>query len=500
LNATILGMIKNNVLYQDNSFMPNRNIIVFGGPGSYKTQSVVITNVFSETENGIVVTDTKGEVYEKTVAVKKMQGYKVYVVNFDDMRHSNRYNPFDYIITDTDAATVADKIVESANRDAKKDVWYYSQRSLLKALILYVMYESLPEDRNLRGLTRFLQSYSTAKNKKSGKSELDEQFEKLDFSHPARRNYELGFKQTQGETQASVIFSLLTSLGDFVDDVVGEFTSFSDFDLADIGKEKIILYLKIPALKRTYESLINLFISQLFIALYDLGDSNHAHLPNNVNFILDEFPSLGKFAQYEEFLATCRGYGIGVITICQSLTQLQDRYGRDKAESILGNNAVKMCLNASNATTAKYFSEQLGKATVKVDTGSTSYSRSTTESRSVSDSYNYTSRSLMNPDEIEKMPPNESIIVFSNGSPAKVNKAFQFKLFPGAESIRVANQREYIGKPDKKQLEKMEQKTNAFMTKTEAQVQQLQSTADILAELAELNPGEVVSGAEDDFN
>jgi Type IV secretory pathway, VirD4 components len=391
----------------------------------------------------------------------------------------------------------AGKIVESANRDAKKDVWYYSQRSLLKALILYVIHESMPEDRNLRGVTRFLQAYGTIVDKKSGRCGLDEPFEKLELSHPARRNYELGFKQTQGETRASVIFSLLTTLADFVDDEVGEFSSFSDFDLQDIGKQKIILYIKIPILKKTYESLINLFLTQLFVALYDLGDSNHAQLPNCVNFILDEFPSLGKFAQYEEFLATCRGYGIGVTTICQSLTQLQDKYSRDKAESILGNNAVKMCLNAANQTTAKYFSSLLGKATVKVETGSTSYSRSTTESRSTSDSFNFTSRDLMTPDEIEKLPPDESIIVFTNSYPLRAKKAFQFKLFPGADSLGVVNQKDYEGTPDAKQLHKFQQKTEAFFSKTETQINELQTTADLMAEL---QPGDMLSAGDSLFN
>ena len=87
-------------------------------------------------------------------------------------------------------------------------------------------------------------------------------------------------------------------------------------------------------------------------------------MPVPVNFILDEFVNLGKFTNYEEFLATCRGYGIGVSTIIQTLTQLQDKYNKEKAESILGNCSIQICMNAANNTTAKYFSDLLGKATV----------------------------------------------------------------------------------------------------------------------------------------
>lgn len=64
---------------------PNRNIIVVCGLGSYKTQSFVMTNVLYETENSIVITDPKAEVYEKMAAFKEVQCYEVHVINFMNM-------------------------------------------------------------------------------------------------------------------------------------------------------------------------------------------------------------------------------------------------------------------------------------------------------------------------------------------------------------------------------------------------------------------------------
>ena len=86
MNGTILGIVDKQIVYQNNSTKPNRNIFVVGGPGSYKTQSVVITNLFNETENSIVVTDPKGELYEKTAGIKLAQGYQVHVVNLQTWR------------------------------------------------------------------------------------------------------------------------------------------------------------------------------------------------------------------------------------------------------------------------------------------------------------------------------------------------------------------------------------------------------------------------------
>lgn len=457
MNGTILGMVDRKIIYQNNDTEPNRNVFVVGGPGSYKTQSVVITNVFNETSNSIVVTDPKGEIYEKTAGIKLAQGYQVHVINFANMTSSDRYNPFDYIERDINAETVATKIVQSENKEGKQDVWFSTQRQLLKALILYVTKEKAPKYRNLAGVTQVLQENDVeSEDPNDPQSPLDKLFLDLKFDHPARSAYELGFKKAKGEMKASIIESLLATISKFVDEEVAEFTRFSDFDLKDIGRKKIILYVIIPVMDNTYESFINLFFSQLFDELYKLAASNHAELPNPVDFILDEFVNLGKFPKYEEFLATCRGYGIGVTTICQTLTQLQALYGREKAESILGNHAVKICLNAANEVTAKYFSDLLGKSTVKVETGSESTSHSKETSTSKSDSYNYNSRQLMYADEIMLMPDNQSLLVFSNQRPIKAKKAFQFKLFPNADELVHLKQNDYQGKPEQDQLDKLE--------------------------------------------
>lgn len=461
MNGTILGIYNKKVLIQPNESKPNRNIMVVGGPGSYKTQSFVITNVLYETENSIVITDPKAEVYEKTAAIKEAQGYEVHVINFMNMQASDRHNPLDYVRKETQATTVATKMVDSANKDGKRDVWYYSQRALLKALILYAIHELEPKHRNMRGLLEFLQTFDTEDG--HGDSDLDKQFLQLDFKHPARRAYELGYKKAKQEMQGSIIVSLLTTISDYIDSEVAEFTSFSDFHLMDIGQKKMMLYVIIPLMDQSWQSLVNLFFSQLFNELYELAALHHAKLPRNVNFILDEFVNLGKFDNYEEFLATCRGYGISVATIIQTISQLQDRYGDKKAESILGNCGIKLCLNAANRTTATYFKDLLDKTTVKVDTESESkqYGKENRTS-SMSENESFAARDLMTAGEIMQMPADMGIILFQHKPPIQVKKAFQFQLFPGITEKYEVSQFGYHAKPSAEQLQKLTLAQQAF--------------------------------------
>lgn len=458
MTGTILGQLNNKFIVQPTESKPNRNIMVVGGPGSYKTQGFVITNVLNETQNSVVVTDPKGEVYEHTADFKRQQGYDVHVINFDNMKASDRYNPLDYIHTDTEATNVATKIVDSANKEGKKDVWYYSQRSLLASLLIYIKMEEHPENQNMGGVIDFLQNHKEA-DKDDEESQLDEAFMSLDTTHPARKLYELGYAKSRGDMKGSIIVSLLTTISSYINQTVSNFTSFSDFHLQDVGNKKIALYVIIPVMDTSWEGLTNIFFSQLFDQLYKLASRHHAKLPNPVNFILDEFVNLGKFTNYEEFLATCRGYGIGVTTILQTLTQLQDKYNKEKAESILGNCSVQICMNAANHTTAKYFSDLLGKATVKVETENKSSSKNTGQkdggSTSSSENESYSARDLMTAGEVRAMEDQTEIIVFSNRPPVKAQKALQFNIFPEPENL--LNQTEYKAQPDKKQLERLEQ-------------------------------------------
>ncbi|MDN4075495.1 VirD4-like conjugal transfer protein, CD1115 family [Fictibacillus terranigra] len=448
-NGLILGMVNQSILIQPtSSTLPNRNHFVAGGPGSSKTQSYVVTNVLHEKECSIVVTDPKGEVYEMTAAVKRNQGYEVHVVNFMEMSYSDRYNSFDYVREEIQASTVANTIISTKNDPKRKDFWYNAQFSLLKALILYAVHELPPYQRNMSGVLDFLQEFDPEESEESTNA-LDDQFLKLEKTHPARRAYELGFKKSQEKTRANIIISLLTTIGDFTSSSVSEFSSFSDFFLGDVGKRKIALYVIIPVMDTTWEGLINLFFNQMFQELYKVGAKHNTSLPQPVVFILDEFANLGKFPDYERFLATCRGYGIAVCTIVQNITQLQEKYGREQAESILGNCGIKICLGNVNETTAKYFSELMGKTTAKMETGSSSKSRGQSPSSSSSESYSYSARNLMNVDEILTMHPNESIVLITGKYPIKAQKTKQFELFPNVTNTFRVSQFAYQNTPTK---------------------------------------------------
>ena len=157
-SGIVMGMLNDQVIvHKRNSKISNRNYFVVGGPGSFKTQSFVLTNVVNINDESIVVTDPKGEIYEKTAKIKQAQGYDVQVLNFKNMDASDHYNPIEYVRKEVDATVVANALVAAKNDPQKKDFWYNAQLSLLKALILYVKNHKSPSEQNILGILNFLQ-------------------------------------------------------------------------------------------------------------------------------------------------------------------------------------------------------------------------------------------------------------------------------------------------------------------------------------------------------
>ena len=77
----------------------------------------------------------------------------------------------------------------------------------------------------------------------------------------------------------------------------------------------------------------------------------------------------------------------------------------------------------------------------------------------------------MTPDEIMRMPEDQSLLIFSNARPVKATKAFQFKLFPGAYHLVNLSQNEYQGQQEASQETNFKNKVDEWNQTVKAQRQ-----------------------------
>ena len=418
----IFGLYKKKpVILPEETKIPNRNVFIVGSPGSGKTQSYILTNIIHERSRSIVVTDPKGEIYEATAKFKQSQGYDVRLINFKEMTISDRYNPIDYIEKEIDAEQVATTIVLNSQEQNKNqpDFWTKAEVALLKTLLLYVKYEC-PGEATMAKVKEILTEHGKTPQ------EMDEFFAKLPNDHPANQAYMI-VRLAEKNVRASIFISLAITLSKFDPKDVRAFTKKSDFQLDDLGKRKMILYVVLPVADATWEPLISTFFTQMFQRLYDVADQNFNRLPVKVNLLLDEFPNLGKIPGYEEILATCRSYGISSSTIIQSLGQLYDKYSKEKAEAIIGNCSLRYILGVGDKLTSEYFSDLIGKTTIQTQSISKTDGKSDRNSTSTS----YSERRLITPDELTRMNPKEAILLVSGMYGIKLHKTYQFEFFKG---------------------------------------------------------------------
>jgi type IV secretion system protein VirD4 len=153
-----------------------------------------------------------------------------------------------------------------------------------------------------------------------------------------------------------------------------------------------------------------------------------------VLIILDEFARLGRAQVIAGAFSFVAGYGLWLLLVLQSPSQLRAEYGPDVAEDIMANCGVEICFAPKEIRLARELSERLGDWTYKGR--STSRPSGFSAGRS-SQTQSDQRRRLLLPQELILQPPG-TLIVLRAGSPpirgAKIiyyrEKAFKHRLLP----------------------------------------------------------------------
>lgn len=87
-----------------------------------KTIGFLLTNLLelSKYKKSIIVTDPKGEIYRTTSSYFKNIGYTVRVLNLNDMKHSDRWNPLQENENINDVQTSSNVIISNTQQHNKR--------------------------------------------------------------------------------------------------------------------------------------------------------------------------------------------------------------------------------------------------------------------------------------------------------------------------------------------------------------------------------------------
>ncbi|MGG1021098.1 type IV secretory system conjugative DNA transfer family protein [Bacillus paralicheniformis] len=418
------------VIIPPDSKLDNRNVYVVGSSGSAKGQAFVINNIINNRRETIIVTDPKGELFHLTSDIKRDQGYKVYQIDFLNLK-GNRYNPLDYVTNDFESIKIATTISQNSGKDVKQDFFFNTAKDLLTGLIIYVT-----SDKKMFPKPNISKTVKGLFNKISADEEfLKNLCEEIGEDHPSYQ-YFMDASVATGNTRTSILQSFAQQTGIFSLGDVARLTEDSDINFYDLQEEKSILYVKIPVTDNPVPALTATFFDQLIDTLYHIGDQNGSKLKIPTIFLLDEFANIGKLNKYDNVLSTCRGYELSMVTIVQDFAQMEKVYSKEMSRIIANNHDTTLFLRTKDTETAKYFETLSGDTTIKYNTtsksgrsgmldvimgGNVSSSRSTNEQ--------YIKKPLVASYELLNMNPRDKCYVYMPGHVLELKKAYQSLIY-----------------------------------------------------------------------
>ena len=390
------------------------NVLVIGGSGAAKTRSYVKPNIL-EANTNYVITDPKSEVLLATGGWLESQGYDIRVLNLVNLEQSDGYNPFRYLRDEKDALRLVNNLIQATTPKGSHEsdpFWTKAETALLQAIILMLFQEAPEYEQNFSMVMRVLEYAEVKEEDEEYVSPLDLLFQAIERENPnsvAVHQYKV-FKMAAGKTSKSILVSTAVRLAPFNLPQIQAITDHDDMDLYTLGEKKVAVYAVIPDNDNTFNFLVSLLYSQAFQTLYYSADQiHHGALPRHVHFVLDEFAAM-PLPGFTRELATMRSRNISASTIIQNMAQIKELY-KDSWETIPGNSDTILYLGGNEASTHKYISEALGKATIDTRTHGQTRGRS----GSYSTNFQMSGRELLTPDEVRGLD-NRYAILFIRGA------------------------------------------------------------------------------------
>ena len=407
----------------------NLNVMVVGGSGSGKTRFYAKPNVM-QANTSFVVLDPKGEILRDTGNLLKANGYEIKVLDLINMHLSHCYNPFAYLKDDKDVLKLVTNLIRNTTpkgSNTNDPFWERSETALLEALILYLLYEAPPEEKNFPMVMEMIAAAEVREDDETYQSPLDELFERLEMREPehlAVKQYNI-FKLAAGKTAKSILISLGVRLEKFNLASIAGITTTDELELPSIGERKTALFAVIPDNDSSFNFIVGMLYTQLFQQLYYLADHVYnGRLPVHVHFVMDEFSNVALPDEFDKLLSTMRSREISVSIILQNLAQLKALF-KDTWESIVGNCDEFLYLGGNEQSTHKYVSELLGKETIDTNT----YGQSKGRNGSYSTNYQQSGRELLTPDEV-RMLDNRYALLFIRGERAIMDDKYDILKHP----------------------------------------------------------------------
>ncbi|MCG3667493.1 type IV secretory system conjugative DNA transfer family protein [Aliarcobacter butzleri] len=428
--------------------------LALGAPTrSGKGVGIVIPNLM-EWEESCVVLDIKQECFDFSSKYRRdILGQEVYLFNPFDFR-THRYNPFTYIDLQNDR-TRDKSLLNFANilypTDGKKEAFFDQQAQNLFIGLAYIMKDLMYSDKgqeflkendfsvewSLDGIltlsTGFKIPYIDEDEEKftNGFDETFEYLETMEIVSPSTiQKMSLYFNITSENTKSSVMSSFNSPLLIYSNEPFKTAMSESDFDLRDLRKKKMTIYIGItPDDLPLASPILNMFFNQLLALNTATLPEKDSSIKYTCLLLMDEFTSIGYIPILKKGVSFIAGFWLRLMMVFQAPSQLEDAppngYGKEGATTLQDNMGMAIFYAPRSVKAAKEISEMLGDMTFKAVSKSYNHGK-LLEAGSSSHSVSEQRRALMLPQELREMVFEKEIITMPGYRPIQCTKAFYY--------------------------------------------------------------------------
>ncbi|MCC8977084.1 type IV secretory system conjugative DNA transfer family protein, partial [Bradyrhizobium brasilense] len=405
------------------TFGGSEHMMVYAPTRSGKGVGIVVPNLLNWADS-CIVSDIKKENWNLTAGFRAAHGQQVFL--FDPLEPNGktaRYNPLGYVRRD-DIVDLYDDLQRIASMlypsEGKDPFWANAARSGFIGLTGYIAEtEELPLT-----MGEVLRQAAVP--------DCQKYFKKLIAAREATKPLSVlcktalnDFIGTSDNTFQSIRKTISAKLELWLNPRIDAATSANDFDLRELRRRRMSIYLGVtPDNLERLAPLLNLFFQQAVDLNIRTLPEQDPTLKYQVMLMMDEFAALGIVSVIVKGIAYVAGYGLRIVTILQSPSQIRSIYGPDEAKNYMTNHAVEVVYTPKELEDATHLSERFGYDTVKGRSQSRSlgFSKSS-KNETTSDQR----RALMLPQELILTPMTTAYVIKGGVRPIKAAKIFYYK-------------------------------------------------------------------------
>ncbi|MFJ2817139.1 type IV secretory system conjugative DNA transfer family protein [Streptomyces sp. NPDC087294] len=392
---------------------PNISATVFGVPGSSKTTGLVLPNA-AEWQGPLVVTTTKAADLDIIYARRLALG-PVWVIAPAGVpgRETDKWSPVEYCTDAKAADRMAGWMAEAstAGDDQRAAPWIDQAKSVLKGVLLAANLSGGGIDAMRRWLSLGKDAVDHVRSvlQQHGYTEVAD-----DYASPWLRLHEDGV--------GSIQFSLNVLARVYADEEVRETCSGTDFSVEDLLAENgTVCLIASEADADRFAPLLTSIIASIIHGAEAAYNATGTPLDPSLGVMVDEAGNMLRYPRLPNILTTGRGMGINVLTVWHDLSQLRERLGTQKANTVLSASGLRMLLpGCGDLETLRYFSGLYGRTEMM----RTSHGRSRGE---LSTNTSPTETDLAPVHSLQQLKEFTAIAQYSNQPPIKVKMRLAFR-------------------------------------------------------------------------